>query len=361
MSSVVPLLSQRDQLAARQLVEAQGLSWEPPFDEVVGLFDAGRLAGTGARSGYVLKSLAIDDAWQGGSLLGELITALADGARAAGHDTVFVFTRPDHAASFERIGFRLLVTDGPVAMLEHGPGLEAYLSARAGLRRPGSNGAIVVNANPFTNGHLYLARTAAARVDTLYLFVVREDRSVFPFAVRQRLVAEATAGIPNVVVLDSSRYAVSAATFPSYFLKRCDEAARCQMRVDVQLFATRLAPPFGIVRRFVGHEPYCEMTAAYNAVMAELLPPHGIELVTVERCATADGFVSATRVRSALARGALDDLAALVPPATLAFLRSPEGLAIAGRLAGQEREAAVAAAGDGSRRPGRPGGAAGRD
>ena len=48
----------------------------------------------------------------------------------------------------------------------------------------------------------------------------------------------------NVVVLDTSRYAVSAGTFPSYFLKRLDAVALAQMRVDLRLFASRIAPAF---------------------------------------------------------------------------------------------------------------------
>ena len=83
---------------------------------------------------------------------------------------------------------------------------------------------------------------AAQRVDRLYLFVVREDRSVFPFDVRFRLALEATAHIRNVTVLDTSRYAVSAGTFPSYFLKRLDEVATAQMQIDLLLFAQRIAP-----------------------------------------------------------------------------------------------------------------------
>ena len=118
-------------------------------------------------------------------------------------------------------------------------------------------------------------------MDHLYLFIVREDRSVFPFAARYRLAEEATRHVPNVVLLDTSRYAVSAGTFPSYFLRRDDEKARLQMEVDVRLFGAHLAPAFGITRRFVGHEPYCETTAAYNRTMAEVLPRYGVALVEV--------------------------------------------------------------------------------
>ena len=220
-----------------------------------------------------------------------------------------------------------------MALLEFGGGLERDPTAHVGLRRPGRGGAVVANANPFTLGHLYLVETAARLARTVYLFVVREDRSVFPFDVRYRLAAAATRHLSNVVLLETSRYAVSAGTFPSDFLKRNDEVGRAQMLTDVQLFARHLAPAFGITCRFVGHEPYCPTTAVYNAAMAEVLPDHGIEPVEVQRAAGADGFISATRVREALARGDLDAAAGMVPPPTLEFLHSPAGAAICARLA----------------------------
>jgi [citrate (pro-3S)-lyase] ligase len=179
-----------------------------------------------------------------------------------------------------------------------------------------------LNGNPFTLGHQYLVETAARQVERLFVFVVREEGSAFPFAARYRMAVDGTSHLPNVVVLDTSRYAVSAATFPSYFLRRHDERARLQMEVDARLFGRHLAPAAGITRRFVGHEPYCETTAAYNAAMAAVLPEYGVELVEIERARGADGgFVSATRVRAALASADWESVARLVPPTTLAILR----------------------------------------
>jgi [citrate (pro-3S)-lyase] ligase len=331
-SPAVPLLTTRETLAARRFIEAQGLTFEETYDNLVGVFEGESVIATGARDGFVLKMLAIDPACQGGALLGLLVTELLRLGRAAGHEVFWVFTRPASAPSFEQLNFRLLVADGPVALLEFGGGLERYLAAHEALRRPGRNAAVVANANPFTLGHLFLVESAARMADTLYLFIVREDRSVFPFEVRYRVVAESTRHLANVVLLDTSRYAVSAGTFPSYFLKRDDEMARAQMRVDARLFAQRLAPPFGIVRRVVGHEPYCPATASYNRTMKDVLPEHGIELVEIQRAGDATGFISATRVRECFAAGDLAVVRSMVPPPTLAFLESPEGAALAEQL-----------------------------
>ena len=308
---------------AKTLIEAQGLRFESDFDDLVGLYDNGRMIGCGARQGYVLKMLAIAPDHQGTHVLGELVTKLTLSGLAANHDTLFVYTLPQNAPSFQSLNFRLLVTQGSVALLEHGPGLEAYLATHATEITAGRNGAVVLNGNPFTLGHLHLIEAAARQVDRVYVFVVREDRSVFPFAVRFRLASEATAHLTNVTVLDTSRYAVSAGTFPSYFLKRLDEIALAQMGVDVRLFAQRIAPAFHVATRFVGEEPHCTTTAAYNQVMAEVLAEHAIRCVEIPRIRAGASAISATRVRKAIAQKALDTLETLLPPATLAYLNSP--------------------------------------
>jgi [citrate (pro-3S)-lyase] ligase len=328
----VPLLTAGDRLDARRLIQSQGLAFEDGCDDLVGLYDGGRLVATAARAGYVLKMFAVDPSHQGEDVLGALTTSLTALGGAAGHDAFLVFTRPEHAASFEHCQFRLLVTGGIVALLECGGGLERYLAEHERLRRDGLNGAVVINGNPFTRGHEYLIETAASRVDHLYVFIVREDRSVFPFAVRYQLAEAATRHVPNLVLLDTSRYAVSAGTFPSYFLRRDDEKARLQMEVDARLFGAHLAPAFGITRRLVGHEPYCEITASYNRTMAEILPQYGVALVEVRRAAEGDRFISATDVRAALAAGDMATVERLVPPATLEYLQSSEGRAIATAL-----------------------------
>ncbi|MDM7914643.1 MAG: citrate lyase ligase [Candidatus Eisenbacteria bacterium] len=339
MTGAVRLRAPREIAEARELIEADGLQFENDADDMVGVYDGDRLIATASRAGYVFKMFAIDPGYRGGEAFGELITELLRSGRAAGHSSFFVYTRPEHAQSFEAANFRLLVAHGPVALLEYGGGLEAYLDAHSRWQAPaaGSCGSVVVNANPFTLGHLHLVERAAARTGARYLFVVREDRSVFPFAIRERLVRAGTSHLPNVRVLDTSRYSISAATFPSYFLKKVDAVALAQMQIDLRLFASRIAPYFSIRSRFVGEEPYCATTAAYNRAMAEVLPEYGIDLVVIPRKEHAGAAISATRVREAMAAGVPQTIEACVPPSTYQFLRSAEGEAIAARLRERSR------------------------
>lgn len=335
---VTDLLCSADRRRARAFIEAQGLAFEPAFDDLVGVHEGGTLVAVGARDREVLKMLAIEPAEQGGALLGALVTELARRGHAAGHDALLVFTRASSVPSFEALNFALLASDGRAALLEHGRGLERWLESHRGEVREGTNGAVVVNCNPFTIGHRYLVEEAARRVDTLYVLVVREDRSAFPFDVRYRLVREGTSDLANVRVLDTSRYAVSAATFPAYFLKRTDDAAAVQIELDLLLFARRVAPFFGVRRRFFGTEPTCPTTRAYNDGMRRVLPPCGVEPVELPRREWRGAAVSASRVRAALRAGDLAAALDLVPETTAALLRTDEGRAIQERLRRGARE-----------------------
>ncbi|MDD3178813.1 MAG: [citrate (pro-3S)-lyase] ligase [Opitutaceae bacterium] len=329
---IISLLCASDIEEARGFIRRNGLAFEEGVDDLVGSYENGRLVAVGARAGNVLKMIAIDPSHQGGPLLGNIISALIERGSVAGFDSLFVFTKPEYATSFEALNFSLLTSSGRVALLEYGKGLERWLSSKRSLLKPGKNGGIVVNCNPFTWGHRYLIETAASQVDNLYLFVVREDRSVFPFDIRYRLVREGVSDIPNVILLDTSSYAVSSATFPTYFLKKDDSVARIQMELDVTLFASRIAPFFGVATRFVGTEPYCAMTGGYNDAMKRILPVYGINLVEIERKQADHAAISASRVRDLLANNDLSTLERLVPPVTLAFLRTAEAGLILGRL-----------------------------
>jgi len=106
---------------------------------------------------------------------------------------------------------------------------------------------------------------------------------------------------------------VSAATFPSYFLKdsACAEDVHCE--ADIRLFGERIAPALGITRRYVGTEPDCAVTARYNAQMKEHLPAYGVEVVEVPRKEVQGQPVSASRVRALVGAGCREALSALLP------------------------------------------------
>jgi [citrate (pro-3S)-lyase] ligase len=182
-----------------------------------------------------------------------------------------------------------------------------------------------MNANPFTRGHLHLARTALLSCAYLCVFVVEEEASVFPYDVRLELVRQGLRQEQRAIVLPSGPYIVSRASFPAYFTGRTVHS-RVHGELDSAIFAERIAGGLDIGIRFVGREPACEITAGYNAALQEILPRHGVKCVEIERLDCDGTAISASRVRELLAAPEAepdwDALQALVPHTTLAFLLS---------------------------------------
>lgn len=203
-------------------------------------------------------------------------------------------------------------------------GLKAYSSKiqrevpyRDGIKR----GAIVMNCNPFTKGHRYLIETAAGEVDELFIFVVEEDRSFFPFRDRLEMVRRGTKDLKHVHVLRGGQFMISALTFPEYFIKEQAQELKINPTSDIQTFAGEIAPALHISVRFAGTEPRDGITRQYNEAMRELLPVYGIRFREIERIKQGEEVVSATDVRRALGEGDEKRLRELVPETTLLYLK----------------------------------------
>ena len=181
---------------------------------------------------------------------------------------------------------------------------------------PPRGGVVVMNCNPFTLGHRYLIEQAAKQVERLYVMVVREDCSLFAYTERKAMVERGVADIENVNVIDGSDYAISRATFPTYFLKRLDDAADTQMLLDLDLFRRHIAPALGATVRFVGTEPTDQLTRRYNQLMHEALA----DVRETARLEKEGNAVSASRVRKAMEEGDMNTIRQLVPPTTLPYI-----------------------------------------
>lgn len=182
-------------------------------------------------------------------------------------------------------------------------------------------GAIVMNCNPFTLGHRRLVELAAKEVDRLYILVVEEDRSVFPFDERFEMVKAGTSDLPNVVVAPSGRFVISSLTFPEYFMKDYVREKSFDVSGDVRTFCEKIAPALGIKVRFAGEEPFDPVTAEYNRTMSRLLPEYGLEFREIPRFALSGGrVISATEVRRLLKSGCLENLSEYLPKTTLDIL-----------------------------------------
>lgn len=308
------------------LLKREGITRDANLDYTCAMLDEDyQVIATGSCFGNTLRCFAVSSDHQGEGLLNEIVSHLIEVEYARGNMHLFLYTKVKSAKFFGDLGFREIarVEDTLVFMENRADGFSSYLKALEKTRTAGKSAALVMNANPFTLGHQYLVETAAAQCDTLHLFVLSEDASLFPFAVRRELVRQGVAHLANVVLHDSGPYIISNATFPSYFLK--DEAAVIEghARLDLAVF-TRIAAALGVTARFVGEEPTSVVTGAYNRIMREELPKAGIDCVVVPRKEAGGRAISASTVRSALQAGDWAMLKTLVPPTTLAWLQSPD-------------------------------------
>ena len=268
----------------------------------------------------IIKCIAVDDSLRGTGMSQQLISHLMSQMNAEGHNNVKVFTKPGNIDIFESLGFKTLGESSKAILLENGlEGLSSYVNYLHSLKRDGNNGFIVMNANPFTLGHQYLVEQAAAQVDNLYVIVVAEDKSLFSNEERQAMVEAGCAHLNNVTVCRGSSYIISAATFPSYFIKQASDAALAQIELDLDVTARHIAPALGATVRFVGSEPSDELTRAYNQAMHQQLPQRGIKIVELPRLEKGS-HISASAVRLLLENGNLLEAMGLVPSTTLPYL-----------------------------------------
>lgn len=303
--------------------------------------DDGEMIAGGGLKGNVIKCVAVDDAHKGEAIANTLISHLIAHANEEGHSNVMLFTKPKNRQLFESLSFRLLAEAPEAVLMETGiGGINNTVEALKKIREEKTNlttspsqhhntttpqplttitplrGVVVMNCNPFTLGHRYLIEQAAKQVERLFVMVVREDYSLFAYAERKAMVEQGVAHLENVTVIDGSEYAISQATFPTYFLKRLDDAADTQMLLDLDLFRRHIAPALGATVRFVGTEPTDQLTRRYNELMHEVLT----DVREISRLEKEGNAVSASRVRKAMEQGDMSTIRQLVPPTTLPYI-----------------------------------------
>ena len=306
------------------------------------LDDEGEILAGGGLCRDIIQCLAVSEKARSAGFSVPLVSRLLSVAADRGYTNVKVFTKPENRSVFDSLGFRLLAQAPKAILMENGRGLVDYCRY---LRTHQAPGVIIMNANPFTRGHEYLieqadfsirsggpglndhtsvisteARRAGSR--NLVVIPVKEEASRFSYAERLDMIRRGCAELADVV--EGSDYQISSATFPTYFLKELSDAAETQMRLDIDLFGRHIAPALGATVRFVGSEPADPLTARYNALMKELLPEYGIEVVEIQRL-TVDAEVSsepvaASRVRAFLDAGRFKAASALTPATTWPYL-----------------------------------------
>ena len=295
------------------------------------------IAGGGLK-GSVIKCVAVADGHKGEAVANVIVSHLIAKANAEGCQCVKLYTKPGNRQLFESLSFRLIAESPNAILMETGVGgIEKYSeelrvkseelrvkseelkndeSVVSNARKP--IGVIVMNANPFTLGHRFLVEQSSELVERLYVVVVREDCSMFSYNERKAMVSQGVRDIGNVVVVDGSDYAVSAATFPTYFLKQLSDATDTQIILDLDLYRRRIAPALGATIRFFGSEPTDPLTRRYNELMHQQLGEEHVH--EIQRKQQEGSAISASRVRKAMMEGCLWDAIQLVPPTTIPYI-----------------------------------------
>ena len=301
------------------LLRRVGLEPDTDHEQTVLLWDGDTLAATGSRKGNLLKCIAVSPDHQGEDLTAQVLSCLRSEAFQAGHRQLFLYTKPQNEQMFRGLFFYKVACTDSVLLMEDKPnGIQNFLDTLPLPEVEGTVGAAVMNCDPFTLGHRYLIETASRECDQVFIFVLSEDQGHFPAADRLELVRRGTRDLTNVTVLPTGPYLISAATFPTYFLKERDKADSVRCGLDIEIFTRHYAPRFRITRRYVGTEPLSPMTDLYNQALLASLPERGIDVRLISRLEQETGPVSASAVRANLAQG--KDVRHLVPETTWNYL-----------------------------------------
>ena len=315
-----------------KLLQAEGIKRDRNLDYTVAAYDSDyNIIGTGSCFGNTLRCLAISHEHRGEGLTNKILSHLIQYQFERGNFHLFIYTKYTTYHLFKTLGFYEIVNikDQIVFMENKKTGFSDYLNSLKNTKPKDSTNykkiaSIVMNANPFTLGHLYLIEKASQENDLVHLFIVSEDKSIVPFEIRKKLIMEGTKHLKNIIYHDTGYYIISSATFPSYFQKDEKDVIESHANLDIEIFI-KIAKVLDINVRYVGEEPTSLVTGIYNQIMKKKLNENGIKCEIIDRKKNNEEIISASEVRKAIKEGRFDDMKNMVPECTYKFFTSNEG------------------------------------
>lgn len=313
----------------------EGIRLDKNLEYTIGIYYNNRLIATGSFFRNTLRCLAVNSDYQGLGVLNKVVSHLINEQFKRGYNHTFLYTKCNTAQFFKDLGFYEIarVKNLAVFMENKYNGIKNYTETLA-KNKVNSDlvASIVMNANPFTLGHLHLIEKAASENNVVHVFVVSEEASVIPFRVRYKLIEEGTKHLKNVILHSGENYVISSATFPSYFIKDDKAVVETHARLDLEIFKKYIVPALGIKRRYVGEEPYCEVTKTYNSIMKQVLEEDGIDCNIVPRLESENKAISASRVRDYIRNNDIEGIKDIVPKATYEYFLSEEAKPIINKI-----------------------------
>lgn len=298
--------------------------------------EEGEIIATCSKKNNIVKCFAVSEDHQGQGISNILITDITNKLFEEGIYHNFIFTKPSNNFLFQGLGYKVIVDTDKVSLLEAGnKNIHSELKnikKSYELKDEEQYAALIMNCNPFTLGHKYIVKKAAMDNKNVIIFVVEEEKSSFPFQVRFQLIKDGVKEFNNVTVIPGGNYIISSATFPNYFLRKDDDILKEYTKIDGNVFGKYFCKELNITKRYVGSEPYCNVTNTYNETLREVLPKCGVKVEIIERCEIENKAISASRVRELLKEDRLEEVRELVPLTTYEFLTSSLGKDIIEKL-----------------------------
>lgn len=317
--------SEKERITA--FLQEFGLKYENNTDRTLYMEDGGKIVATVSACNYIIKCLAVNSDFRSENLAAKLVGEMIKRFHADGIFHYHVFTKPEYKEVFSSLGFRPLIQTDKVTVLEGGEGsiyetVQAmkvqmkYTFGADSVERGSDIGCVIINGNPFTNGHLKLVEYAAARHKHVLVFVLEEEGSYFTFKERYTFAYLALKPYSNVLVIPSSKYIISKATFPDYFLKTVDDSTAEYAKYDALIFLNYFIPLLNIRKRYVGGET-SDYMRIYNQTLSEVL---GEKLETVERFKEDGEVISASKFRELIKDGKKAEAFKFIPRTNYAVL-----------------------------------------
>lgn len=316
-------------------LQKYGVDFDNPEKTVV-VRENGNIVGTGSIDGKVMKYFFIEPEHKGEGITSQIYNALLSYLFEKGELEHFLFTKPENDMIFGGIGLDKVLSTDKVSLFEGG--FSSYSSWIKSVKiklNPNANvrGAIVANCNPMTKGHKYLIDYAKEKIDELVVFIVEEDKSVFPTEDRYSIVSNEYKDDDKVVVVMGGPYIISQVTFPTYFIKKVDDSTEIFTELDAKIFAEKIAVDLDIDIRFVGNEPIDRLTAKYNQKLFRSTRDAKLEIEQIDRLKSDnDDIISASRVRKLISEDKLDEAFKVLPKSTIEYLKSDKGKKVISKL-----------------------------
>lgn len=275
------------------------LLYEKGIDKTLYIEENNKIIATISKEGSTIKCLAVDKDNREDNLASTLVSAMINLMYQEGIYHIMVYTKIIYLNLFKSLGFKEIVSTDATTILETKTDsieevikkIRYQIESRFNINIESEKiNAIVINANPFTIGHLHLVEEARKNADYLLCFLLEEDKSFYSFKERMTLAYLATQCYENVMVIPSTKYIISNLTFPTYFLKEKDLKNHEWMLTDALIFKNYFMKLLNIRYRYVAKETD-EVMVLYNNTLKEVLNDQLIEIDRLDN-------ISASKVRN---------------------------------------------------------------